>query len=39
MAVNVAGAASIGITAHLFTTPVDLLAAIEEFAASRAAAQ
>ncbi len=33
---NVAGAASIGIDAHLFTTPAELLAAIERFAAARA---
>ncbi len=33
--VNVEGAASIGITAHQFTTSAGLLAAIEEFAASR----
>ena len=33
--VNVDGAASIGITAHRFTTAAGLLAAIEEFAASR----
>ena len=32
---NVAAAASRGITAHLFTTPEKLLAAVEEFAASR----
>jgi putative hydrolase of the HAD superfamily len=37
--VNVDGAASIGITAHRFTTPPGLLAAIEEFATSRAPAQ
>jgi hypothetical protein len=35
MAVNVAGAASVGISAHLFTNPAALLAAIEEFAAAR----
>ena len=35
MKVNVEGAASVGITAHLFSTPADLLAAIEDFAASR----
>ena len=33
MAVNVAGAASIGITAHLYRSPAALLAAIEEFGA------
>ena len=33
MAVNVAGAASIGITAHLYRSPATLLAAIEEFGA------
>lgn len=37
LAVNVAGAESVGITAHLFTTPAGLLAAVEGFAASRAA--
>ena len=37
MAVNVAGAASIGITAHLYRSPAALLAAIEEFGAVRAA--
>ena len=31
---NVAGAASIGITAHLYSTPAALLAAIEDFARS-----
>jgi len=31
MAVNVAGAASIGITAHLYRSPAELLAAIEAF--------
>jgi putative hydrolase of the HAD superfamily len=31
---NVAGAASIGITAHLYSTPAAMLAAIEEFARS-----
>ena len=31
---NVAGAASIGITAHLYSTPAALLAAIEDFAAA-----
>ena len=35
---NVAGAASIGITAHLYRTPSQLLQAIEEFAAQRASA-
>ena len=35
MRVNVEGAASIGITAHLFREPAGLLAAIEEFAATR----
>jgi len=35
MRVNVEGAASIGITAHHFREPAALLAAIEEFAASR----
>ncbi len=34
MAVNVAGAASIGITAHLYRCPAAMLAAIEEFGAS-----
>lgn len=33
---NVEGAASVGITAHLFTTPAKMLAAIEEFASSHA---
>ncbi|MET0989335.1 MAG: HAD family hydrolase [Glaciihabitans sp.] len=33
---NVAGAASVGITAHLYTTPSGLLDAIENFAAVRA---
>jgi glucose-1-phosphatase len=33
---NVAGAESVGITGHIFTTGADLLAAIEAFAASRA---
>ena len=33
MAVNVAGAASVGITAHLYRSPAALLAAIEEFGA------
>jgi HAD superfamily hydrolase (TIGR01509 family) len=32
---NVAGAASVGITAHLYTTAAAMHAAIEEFAASR----
>jgi putative hydrolase of the HAD superfamily len=32
--VNVEAAASVGITAHLFTTPAGMLAAIEKFAAS-----
>jgi HAD superfamily hydrolase (TIGR01509 family) len=36
MTVNVDSAASVGITAHHFTTPAGLLAAIEEFAAARA---
>ena len=31
MAVNVAGAASVGITAHLYRSPAELLAAIEAF--------
>lgn len=35
LAVNVAGAESVGITAHLFTTPAGLVEAIESFAASR----
>jgi glucose-1-phosphatase len=35
MRVNVEGAASIGITAHLYSTPQAMLAAIEEFAAKR----
>jgi len=35
MAVNVAGAASIGITAHLYRSPAALLAAIEDFAQRR----
>lgn len=38
MDVNVEGAASIGITAHLFSSPAELLAAIDEFAASHGAA-
>ena len=33
MAVNVAGAASIGITAHLYRSPAAMLAAIDEFGA------
>ena len=33
--INVEGAASVGIAAHHFTTPGGMLAAIEEFAASR----
>jgi glucose-1-phosphatase len=33
--INVEGAASVGISAHRFSTPVALLAAIEDFAASR----
>ena len=33
MAVNVAGAASIGITAHLYRSPAAMLAAIEDFGA------
>ncbi len=35
LVINVEGAASVGITAHLFTTPAALLAAIEEFATAR----
>lgn len=35
LAVNVAGAASVGIRAHLFTTPGAMLAAVEEFAEAR----
>jgi putative hydrolase of the HAD superfamily len=35
LAVNIAGAESVGITGHLFTTPAKLLAAIEAFAAGR----
>jgi HAD superfamily hydrolase (TIGR01509 family) len=35
MAENIAGAASIGITAHLYSSPEELLSAIEEFAAVR----
>ncbi|CAN5598143.1 hypothetical protein BH10ACT7_BH10ACT7_24940 [soil metagenome] len=35
LAINVQGARSVGITAHQFTTPAAMLAAIEEFAASR----
>jgi putative hydrolase of the HAD superfamily len=38
LAVNVSGAASIGITAHLFTSSSALRAAIEDFAAARARA-
>lgn len=38
MPVNVAGAASIGITAHLYRSPAAMLAAIEDFAEGRAAA-
>ena len=37
MAVNVAGAASIGITAHLFRSPAGLRRAIDEFAAGHEA--
>lgn len=37
MPANVAGAASIGITAHLYVSPAEMLAAIEEFAAAAAA--
>jgi hypothetical protein len=33
MAVNVAGAASIGITAHLYHSPTAMRAAIEDFGA------
>jgi putative hydrolase of the HAD superfamily len=36
---NVAGAASVGITGHLFTSPTGLRAAIEDFAAARTAAR
>ncbi|HEY0258957.1 MAG TPA: HAD family phosphatase [Lacisediminihabitans sp.] len=36
--INVDGARSVGITSHLFVDPAGLLAAIEEFAASRTAA-
>jgi glucose-1-phosphatase len=36
LAVNVEGARSVGITAHLYRDPASLLAAIEDFAASRA---
>ena len=36
--INVAGARSVGITAHRFTTSALLLAAVEEFAASRSSA-
>jgi hypothetical protein len=32
MAINVEGAASIGITAHLYRDPASLLQAIEDFA-------
>jgi HAD superfamily hydrolase (TIGR01509 family) len=39
LVVNIEGAASIGITAHLFRSPDALLAAIEEFAAARAVAE
>lgn len=39
MAINVEGAASVGIAAHLFREPAALLAAIEAFAASRANAE
>jgi putative hydrolase of the HAD superfamily len=35
MRMNVEGARSVGITAHLFSSPAELLAAIEAFAASR----
>ena len=35
LAVNVAGAASVGITAHLFTGASALRAAIDDFAAAR----
>jgi putative hydrolase of the HAD superfamily len=35
---NVAGAASVGITAHLYSSPASLLRAIEEFARTRASA-
>lgn len=38
MPINVEGAASVGITAHLFRSPDALLAAIESFAAARRAA-
>jgi putative hydrolase of the HAD superfamily len=37
MPVNVEGARSIGITAHLYRDPASLLAAVEEFAAARSA--
>jgi hypothetical protein len=37
MRVNVEGARSVGITAYHFGTPAGMLAAIEEFAAARAA--
>jgi HAD superfamily hydrolase (TIGR01509 family) len=36
MPINVEGAASIGITAHLYRDPATLLQAIEDFAASAA---
>ena len=36
MQVNVDGARSVGVTSYHFGTPEDMLAAIEEFAASRA---
>lgn len=36
LAINVDGARSVGITAHRFTTPAGLLAAIEAFASARA---
>ncbi|MCU1576780.1 MAG: hydrolase [Leifsonia sp.] len=35
LAENIAGARSVGITAHLFSSPAGLLAAIEAFAAAR----
>lgn len=38
LAINVAGAEGLGITAHRFTSSAGLLAAIEEFAASRGGA-
>lgn len=37
MTQNIAGAASVGITAHLYSSPPELLAAIEAFAADRSA--